>query len=146
MFPAHQNYLRSPVPFIFRRVLLFPWNKWHYSRSPEPLEGPHFTLCSACIFTAYFPQRMFSLSLTKCYFNYSRTSMARTSLGPYKIVRDMGSSSHWGLIMVPGQEVNSDNLRNFFSMFYTIIVCWVYSLESPRWGVSNEYTQHTIPW
>ena len=25
---------------------------------------------------------------------YSRTSMARTSLGPYKLVRDIGSSSH----------------------------------------------------
>ena len=25
---------------------------------------------------------------------YSRTSMARTSLGPYKFVRDMGSSGH----------------------------------------------------
>ena len=27
---------------------------------------------------------------------YSRTSMTRTSLGPWKFVRDMGSSSHWG--------------------------------------------------
>ena len=27
-----------------------------------------------------------------------------------------------------------------------MIVCWVYSLESPRWGDSGEYTQHTIPW
>ena len=25
---------------------------------------------------------------------YSRTSMAQTSLGPWKFVRDMGSSSH----------------------------------------------------
>ena len=32
------------------------------------------------------------------YINYSRTSMARTSLGPWKFVRDMGSSSHCGLI------------------------------------------------
>ena len=31
-----------------------------------------------------------------------------------KIVRDMDSSSHWGLIMVPGQEANSDNLGNVF--------------------------------
>ena len=38
---------------------------------------------------------------------YSRTSVARTSLG--SIVRDMGSSSHWGLIMVQGQEANSDD-------------------------------------
>ena len=55
--------------------------------------------------------------------------MARTSLGPQKIVRDMGSSSHWGLIMVLGQEANSDNL-GIFLIFYTINVCWVYSLES----------------
>ena len=44
-----------------------------------------------------------------------------------------------------GQEANSDNLGNFFLIFYTIIV-WVYSLELPWWGDSNEYTQHTIPW
>ena len=46
--------------------------------------------------------------------NYSRTSMARTSLGPWKFVRDMGSSSHWGLIMAPVQEANSDNLGKSF--------------------------------
>ena len=73
--------------------------------------------------------------------------MARTSFGPWKFVRDMGSSSHWGLIMTPVQEAKSDNLGFFFfSIFYTMIVCRVYSLELPRWGDSNEYTQHTIPW
>ena len=36
--------------------------------------------------------------------------------------------------------------REFFSIFYTIMVCWVCSLESPRWGDSNEYTQQTISW
>ena len=40
--------------------------------------------------------------------------MAQTSLGPWKFVRDMGSSSHWGLIMEPGQEANCDNLRKSF--------------------------------
>ena len=45
---------------------------------------------------------------------YSRTSMARTSLGQWKFVRDMGSSSHWGLNMVPVQEANSDNLGKSF--------------------------------
>ena len=34
--------------------------------------------------------------------------------------------------MVPGQEANNDNLGNFFSIFYTIIVCLVYSLELPQ--------------
>ena len=42
--------------------------------------------------------------------HYSRTSMARTSLGLWKIIRNMGSSSHFVLIMVPGQEANGDNL------------------------------------
>ena len=31
-----------------------------------------------------------------------------------------------------------------FFLFYREIVCCVYSLESPRRGDSNEYTQHTI--
>ena len=31
-----------------------------------------------------------------------------------------------------------------FFLFYHIIVCCVYSLESPHQGDSNEYTQHTI--
>ena len=78
-------------------------------------------------------------------YKYSRTSMARTSLGPWKFVRDIGSSGHWGWIMTQGQEANGNKLGVFF-IFYTIIVWWVYSLESPRWGDSNEYTQHTISW
>ena len=44
----------------------------------------------------------------------SRTSMARTSLGPWKFVRDMGSSSHRGLIMAQVQEAKSDNLGKSF--------------------------------
>ena len=46
--------------------------------------------------------------------------------------------------MAPVQEANSDNFREIVSIFYTMIVCCVYSLESPR-GDSNEYTQHTVP-
>ena len=38
------------------------------------------------------------------YKQYSRTSMARTPLGPWKFVRDMGSSSQWGLIKATGEE------------------------------------------
>ena len=72
---------------------------------------------------------------------YSRTLMAKTSFGPWQFVREVGSSSHWGLIMAPGQEADSDNLEKS-SIFYRIIVC-LYSLELPR-GNSNEYTQHTI--
>ena len=33
---------------------------------------------------------------------YSRTSVAQTSLGQWKFVGDMGSSSHCGLIIAPG--------------------------------------------
>ena len=35
---------------------------------------------------------------------YSRTSMARTPLGPWKFVRDSGSSSLGRLLLVPHQE------------------------------------------
>ena len=35
-----------------------------------------------------------SRHLVRKLYMYSRTSMARTSLGPWKFVRDMGSSSH----------------------------------------------------
>ena len=31
-----------------------------------------------------------------------------------------------------------------FFLFYDEIVCYVYWLESPHRGDSNEYTQHTI--
>ena len=54
--------------------------------------------------------------------------MDRTSLGPQKIFRVMGSSSHWGLITVPGQEANSDNLDNYFVFFYFIF----YSMYAQR--------------
>ena len=47
--------------------------------------------------------------------NFSRTSMARISLGPWnEFVRDTSSSSHWGLIIAPDQESNSDNSGNIF--------------------------------
>ena len=56
---------------------------------------------------------------------YSRTSMARTPLGPWKFVRDMGSSSHWGLILAPVQEANNDNLGKSFrvSTQWLYVVC-----------------------
>ena len=38
---------------------------------------------------------------------HSQTSMARTSLGPWKFVLDKDSSSHWGLIIVPVRRDNS---------------------------------------
>ena len=37
-------------------------------------------------------------------------------------------------------------LRDVFSIFYKIMVCYVYSLELSRWGDSKEYTQYTFTW
>ena len=45
---------------------------------------------------------------------YSRTSMARTSVGPWKFVRDMGSSSHWELFIAQGEKANENNLGMSF--------------------------------
>ena len=49
-------------------------------------------------------------------------------LSPYKILYDSSKEQKF--------------MEMFF--FYNEIVCSVYSLESPQWGNSNEYTQHTI--
>ena len=70
---------------------------------------------------------------------YSRTSMARTPLGPWKVVRDRCSSIQWGLIIAqrPGGTIRISLI------FYNMKVCCVFSLESPQWGDSNEYTQYT---
>ena len=41
--------------------------------------------------------------------------------------------------------ITQDNkYLGIFFLLYHGIVCWVYSLESPHRGDSNEYTQHTI--
>ena len=53
------------------------------------------------------------LSYVAFILSYSRTSMARTSLGPWKFVRDTGSSSHRGLIIAQGQKANENNLEMF---------------------------------
>ena len=57
-------------------------------------------------------------------------------LRPWKFVRNMGSSSHWGLVMTPVQEANSDSLGKFFLHNDCIL------------SVLDEaiLTQHTIPW
>ena len=56
------------------------------------------------------------IPLRVLYYIYSRTSTAQTSLGPWKFVRDLGSSSHLGLIMAPDQIANSDNLGDSFRL------------------------------
>ena len=49
--------------------------------------------------------------------------MARKSLGLWKFVREMGSSSHRGLIMAPGQEANSIIFVKSFPFSIFIIEC-----------------------
>ena len=44
------------------------------------------------------------------------------------------------LIIAQSQRHN----RDIFSIFFNMEVCCVFSLESPQWGDSNEYTQRTI--
>ena len=43
------------------------------------------------------------------------------------------------------EEANGDNFMEIFLIFYTIILCGVYSLESPLRGDSNGYTKYKIP-
>ena len=45
---------------------------------------------------------------------YSRNSIARTPLGPWRFNLVLGRSSNWGLIIAPGQEANGDNLEMSF--------------------------------
>ena len=44
----------------------------------------------------------------------SRSSMAQTSSEQWSNILNMDSSSHWGLIIAPGQEENGDNLGMYF--------------------------------
>ena len=41
-------------------------------------------------------------------------------------------------------KAQENKYLEIFFLFYHEIECWVYSLESPHRGDSNEYTQHTI--
>ena len=50
------------------------------------------------------------LAILRPFQKYSRTSLARTPLGPLKLVRDRGSSSQRGLIIAPGQEAKKGYL------------------------------------
>ena len=47
--------------------------------------------------------------------------MARTSLGPWKFVRDMSSSSHWGLIMTSVQEAKAICVRAIEVILYIVL-------------------------
>ena len=76
------------------------------------------------------------------YFHLQSNINGSNISGTTENVRDMGSSSHWGLIIAPGQA-QMELIREVFLILYKMVF-WVYSLESPRWGNSNDYTQYTI--
>ena len=58
------------------------------------------------------------LCISSPFFVYSLTSMAQTSSVPWKFIQDMGSLSHYGLIIALGQEANSDNLGKFYDFLH----------------------------
>ena len=43
-----------------------------------------------------------------------QSSIARTPFGIIDFVQDMGSSSHWDLIIVPGQDANDDDITKTY--------------------------------
>ena len=49
------------------------------------------------------------------YFQIQSNLNGSNIFGTMEIRSNMGSSSHWGLIMAPVQEANSDNLGKCFS-------------------------------
>ena len=108
------------------------------SRNSHSNRGSYvYILCDQWVHSGYLENRIllkpvlgaYTASQTLC----SQTSMARTSFGPWHFVRDIGSSSHWGLIIAPGQEANADNLGMY--IFYTF-----------RWAIlmSTHNIQHTF--
>ena len=61
------------------------------------------------------PKDLFKLrtSMIRCCL-ISKTSVVRTSLGPWEFIQEMGSSNHRRLIMAPCQEANGVNLGKSF--------------------------------
>ena len=68
--------------------------------------------------------------------------MARTPLGPWKIVRAMGSSSQSRLIMAPDRDANIANSGKSIDFLHNN--CMLSVLFRIARGDSNQYTQHTI--
>ena len=69
-----------------------------------------------------------------CLSIHFKASVAQISLGPWKFIQDMVSSSQWGLIMAPGQETNDHNLGTFFNLLDNNGMLRVLiSLASTKW-------------
>ena len=64
------------------------------------------------VYYSPFAKHRFCSCYPDVYLMYSRTSMARTSLGSLKLTLDMGSWSH----IAPGQEANGDYLGMLFDL------------------------------
>ena len=61
----------------------------------------------------------FSVTKLSFFFRHIKvhpTSMAETSLRPWESVLEIGSLSHWGLIIMPSQEANKSNLGRSFAL------------------------------
>ena len=50
----------------------------------------------------------------------------------------------FGLMSIKHSATSGGIIGILFLIFYNLKVFCVFSLESPHWGDSNEYTQHTI--
>ena len=94
------------VRLVIRRLRVRPL----LGRQHHFMEIDHETF-STVILSLLLIQRKHFLSLRVAFSEKKvNTVEIQTSLGPWKFVLDMGSSSHWELIIAPGQEVNGDNL------------------------------------
>ena len=123
LWPAHARSLIRP--FADRMCLLQPPGYperdkreplpyWVDVQADPSLCWSHRSYCRLCralthIINTYHNMQFHRLIWIVFFRIYSRTSMARTPLGPWKIVRAMGSSSQWRLIMAPGREANIAN-------------------------------------
>ena len=115
--PIHV-YLKTKVTLqlIFKRFTEFCWlnallnfAEWNLKTVLMMLKNNHLCTWYTVVIISPFWQTDYQKGSiktegVKIKSYYSRTSMARTPLGPWKFVRDSGSSSLGRLLLVPHQE------------------------------------------
>ena len=135
------------VPYIFWHTLSYSFPCFYKGTSPHPSPATHTHTHTHTHTSLYSASHEIGCSRKAAEVKrlnvYSRTWMART---PWKFILDMGGSSHRVNHSARLGDKNLKNIWNVFSIFYKIMVCWVYSLESPHRGDSNDHTQHTFYW
>ena len=110
----HLPYCTSPRVSLYLMVLL---DNWFLDFFLKIQMRPHWLKLASLALKTLTPQFFFYscvclwLSRGIHFRIYSQISVARTSLGPWKFVPDMGSSNRWGLIITPGHDANGDNLE-----------------------------------